>query len=284
MAPVLLRLRVMMVLCLRAFTALAFATLLVGPASAAEPGAMPTEATAQIALAQRYEHAEGLPRDFDKALALYCAAARQGSAVAALDIGWMFLNGRGVARNDATGAAWLRLAAERGEGHAAQLLQRLRVAAAVTPTGCPAPERRLIAPVPPAQIAKIVAETAPRLRVDPKLVLAVIAAESAFQSDAVSPKNAQGLMQLMPETAARFGVKDVFDPRENIKGGTRYLQWLIAHFEGDLTLALAGYNAGENAVTRYGGVPPYPETQAYVEKVSRLYGANRHRVERDIHG
>ena len=132
----------------------------------------------------------------------------------------------------------------------------------------------------PPEIALLVAQVAAEYRIDPKLLLAVIATESAFQVDAVSPRNAQGLMQLMPETAARFGVKNPFDPAENIRGGTRYLRWLLATFTGDLKLALAAYNAGEEAVMRYGGVPPYPETQTYLQRVRLLYPAERHPYDR----
>src|SRR5260221_106812 len=118
---------------------------------------------------------------------------------------------------------------------------------------------------PPKEIARLVAETAAAYRIDPKLVLSVIATESAYQTDAVSQRNAGGLMQLMPETAQRFGVKNVFDASENIRGGTQYLRWLLTYFEGDLSLALAAYNAGEGAVTRYGGVPPFAETRGHVQ-------------------
>jgi len=112
-------------------------------------------------------------------------------------------------------------------------------------------------------------------QVDPLLVLAVIATESAFQADAVSPGNAQGLMQLMPETARRFGATDPLDPTENIRAGTRYLRWLLSYFAGDLSLALAAYNAGEGAVIHYGGVPPFPETEAYLRKIRTLYPVER---------
>ena len=106
--------------------------------------------------------------------------------------------------------------------------------------------------------------------VDPLLVHSVIQAESAFQPLAISAKGAEGLMQLMPATARRFGVSDIFDPRENIEGGVRYLKYLRDLFQDD-RLAIAAYNAGEGAVTKYKGVPPYRETAAYVEKVSRGY-------------
>ncbi|ABV92875.1 lytic transglycosylase catalytic [Dinoroseobacter shibae DFL 12 = DSM 16493] len=104
-------------------------------------------------------------------------------------------------------------------------------------------------------------------RVSPALVLSVMAVESSGRPDAVSPKGAQGLMQLIPATAARFDVDDPFDPADNIAGAVRYLDWLMGTFDGDAILALAGYNAGENAVKGAGGVPDYPETRAYVPKV-----------------
>lgn len=106
--------------------------------------------------------------------------------------------------------------------------------------------------------------------VPPTLVRAVIQVESEFDKNAVSSKGAQGLMQLMPFTARRFGVLDAFDARQNIFGGVQYLRLLLDMFGGDMALALAGYNAGENAVVRYNGIPPYKETQNYVRKIQSL--------------
>jgi hypothetical protein len=108
--------------------------------------------------------------------------------------------------------------------------------------------------------------------VDAALVEAVMRVESAFNPRAVSHKGAQGLMQLMPHTATRFGVKNAFDPEQNILGGTRYLAWLLEQFGGDVSLACAAYNAGEKVVLRYGGIPPYRETREYVTKIARLLG------------
>ncbi len=111
--------------------------------------------------------------------------------------------------------------------------------------------------------------------VEEAVVRAIIHAESAFNPSALSRVGAQGLMQLMPATARRFGVSNAFDVAQNIQGGVQYLAWLLKRFNGDLTLAAAGYNAGEGAVDRYGGVPPYSETQRYVQRVAIL--AQRYR-------
>ena len=117
-------------------------------------------------------------------------------------------------------------------------------------------------------VGSIVLKVAQEVDVSPHLLHAVIAVESAYDARAVSPKGAQGLMQLMPATSQRFGVRDPFDPHENVRGGARYLKTLLAQFNGDLQLTLAAYNAGENAVVRYGNrVPPFAETQKYVPKV-----------------
>lgn len=107
---------------------------------------------------------------------------------------------------------------------------------------------------------------------DPRFVHAVIQQESRYKSEAVSNAGAQGLMQLMPATAKRFGCDDPHDASANIKAGTKYLAWLLKRFDGDVSLALAGYNAGEGAVDKYDGVPPYSETQNYVRKIVANYG------------
>ncbi|MFT3756139.1 MAG: lytic transglycosylase domain-containing protein [Pseudoxanthomonas sp.] len=115
-----------------------------------------------------------------------------------------------------------------------------------------------------------IASAAREFGVEESVVRAIIHAESAYRPNAVSRVGAQGLMQLMPATASRFGVSDAFDPGQNIRGGVQYLSWLLKRYRGDLTLAAAGYNAGEGAVDRHGGVPPYKETQMYVQRVAQL--------------
>jgi hypothetical protein len=115
--------------------------------------------------------------------------------------------------------------------------------------------------------AELIGGAAERHRLPPELLTAVAIAESALDPRAVSPKGARGLLQLMPDTATRFGVTDLHDPRQNIEAGAQYLHWLLERFEGRTDLALAGYNAGEGAVERHGGIPPYPETRSYVARV-----------------
>jgi soluble lytic murein transglycosylase-like protein len=115
-------------------------------------------------------------------------------------------------------------------------------------------------------------QVAEEVGIEAALLQAVVQQESGFNPRAVSPAGAAGLMQLMPATARRFGVRDRFDPAQNLRGGARYLAWLLHHFDQDLDLALAGYNAGEGSVRRYGNrVPPFAETQAYVSAVRRRY-------------
>ncbi|MGB6481877.1 MAG: lytic transglycosylase domain-containing protein [Candidatus Acidiferrales bacterium] len=124
---------------------------------------------------------------------------------------------------------------------------------------------------PSAKLQGVVNAAAARNNLDPALVQAVIQAESNWNPYAVSRKGAFGLMQLIPSTAERYGVGDVFDPVQNVNGGTRYLRDLLDRYHGDLKKSLAAYNAGEEAVQRYGGVPQYPETRAYVRKVTTTY-------------
>jgi soluble lytic murein transglycosylase-like protein len=122
------------------------------------------------------------------------------------------------------------------------------------------------------RIDEIIVAAATRHGVEPLLLYSVMHQESAFNSQAVSPKGARGLMQLMPATAARFGVRNIFDPEQNIHAAAQYLRFLLDLFDGNVNLALAGYNAGEGAVKKYGyAVPPYPETINYVRKIKRRY-------------
>jgi soluble lytic murein transglycosylase-like protein len=126
-----------------------------------------------------------------------------------------------------------------------------------------------------ADVVAIVERAARRHGLDPALVLAVVSVESAFKPQAVSTKGAQGLMQLMPRTAASLGVENAFDPEQNVDAGVRHLESLVRLYDGNLTRALAAYNAGQGAVAKHGGVPPYRETRAYVKKVLERYRAKQ---------
>jgi soluble lytic murein transglycosylase-like protein len=245
---------------------------------------------ALIAEAAMYEHGEGFPRDLPLAAALYCQAARLGAADAQYALGWMAANGRGMPRDDA--AAWRLFSAAADQGHvqATELVQTLPPRPDASLPACMTPDlprQAALAPdpwpapadYPPASapVRRIVERLAPTYEVDPELAMAVIAVESGFRANAVSPKNAQGLMQLIPATAQRFNVADPLDPESNVRGGLAYLRRLLALFNGDVRLVAAAYNAGEGAVLRHRGVPPYRETRDYVMRIARLYSLPVHR-------
>jgi soluble lytic murein transglycosylase-like protein len=137
------------------------------------------------------------------------------------------------------------------------------------------PERRQVRPGSGAQYRDLIDRAAREHGLHPDLVYAVAAVESSFDPLARSVKGAQGLMQLMPETADRFGVRDAWNPEDNVRGGARFLRYLLDLFEGNLRLALAAYNAGENVVLTQGRIPPYAETRTYVAKIMKRFGDGR---------
>jgi len=231
------------------------------------PGSERTSTSFQLAL--RYEHGEGVLRDPARAIELYCDAASDNDPRAYLNLGWMYAMGRGVPHDDAKAVGWWRKAANRGIPQATNLLQLMRHVAPAADSACDLPGRQKSHLT--EQLRELIKRHADRENLDERLVTAVIWVESAFDSRAISPKNAKGLMQLMPVTAVRFGVKDPFDPGQNIQAGTRYLRVLLDHFSGNLTLALAAYNAGEDIVDRYADIPPISETRNYIKKINRLY-------------
>jgi soluble lytic murein transglycosylase-like protein len=126
------------------------------------------------------------------------------------------------------------------------------------------------------ELDRIIYRTGERYGVDPRLIHAVIWQESKYKNEARSHAGAQGLMQMMPATAKRFNCHNVYDPQENVDAGTRYLRWLLKRFNGDVVLALAGYNAGEGNVDKHDGVPPFAETQKYVRIITGRYGKTYH--------
>lgn len=249
--------------------------------------------SAKVARALAYEHGEGVPKDEKIAAALYCEAAVAGSAEGAFELGWMYANGRGVPRDDATASALFDLAAKSGYRYARVTLERLGgvhglLPDCMRPPMPPPPETQVAddvddgpdpfanLPADKRKIADIVDRLAPRYGIDPRLALAIITVESNFNALARSVKDARGLMQLVPETAARFNVRHPFDVQDNVRGGLSYLRWLLAYYRGEVALAAAAYNAGEGVVDRYRGVPPYPETRDYVRRVLALFRRARH--------
>ncbi|MDQ2872933.1 MAG: lytic transglycosylase domain-containing protein [Candidatus Eremiobacteraeota bacterium] len=147
-------------------------------------------------------------------------------------------------------------------------------------SGGPDPATAGPAMLPPAQIDGLVASNSSAWGVDPALVKAIIANESGFNASATSRTGAQGLMQLEPGTAAGLGVSDAYDPAQNVSGGTRYIRGLLDRFHGDMRLAVAAYNAGPGAVEKYAGVPPYAETQNYVQNVLSSYEKYKNQTSR----
>ena len=287
---------VAMRLCFPSLLSILIATLCAAvPAQAqdrASGGAVESNPAAKLRLeAISYEHGEGVPRNPILAAALYCEGARLGDAQAQFNLGWMYANGRGVERSDPLAAFFFHAAAEQGLEAARVMLQVVNIPAAAAPdcmrdpepplaefppvveAALPSVDYRAIAP---QKIFDLVMKMAPQYKVEPQLALAIISAESNFNVLALSPKNAQGLMQLIPQTSERFNVKNAFDPAQNIRGGLTYLRWLLAYFEGDVALVAAAYNAGEGKVERYRGVPPYQETRAYVQRILKAVGALVH--------
>ena len=277
------------------------------PAQAATASA--EQAVAWREQARALEHGEGVTRDTSAAVALYCQAAVAGDTLARYNLGWIFANGRGVQRDDAQAAYFFQLAADQGDEPARRMLasvgqpthkptcvaqieaeraaeqqaiaqQATEVQAIAQRTAeREALENRYKALIDSAQrrqIYAIVQRLAPEYGIHPALAVALIRAESNFDPQAVSEKNAQGLMQLIPETAARFRVKKPFDPEQNIRGGMAYLRWLLAYFQGDVDLTVAAYNAGEGAVNRFGGVPPFPETRGYLKRIREVFHLPTH--------
>ncbi len=236
----------------------------------------------------------------------YCQGARYGSTEAQYRLAMLYAFGQGVPENRAWAAALFSVAGMQGHAQAAQMLETIEMTSAqlphcvvsdALPEKLPPPPPPPPAPVKRAKLKQPIDDMVAELpqgkqwvieltrslsnwyALDPKLVLSVVAVESNFNHRAKSHKDARGLMQLIPGTAERFNVKNAYDASQNLRGGMRYLRWLLSRYQGNLTYTLAAYNAGEGRVDRYRGVPPYRETRNYVEKVLDLYGLATHRFD-----
>lgn len=228
--------------------------------------------------------------NLQKAIALYCVAASTGNPEGYFRIGRLLATGPASVRSAKLANSYLAMAMRLGNRQAARYYNA-RVGNAPMGDQCgvgmrggqgsysalpntPFNVEAYLARQSPGKqkLATMLRHAAKRHQVDVRLVLAIAIAESNLESRAVSAKNAQGVMQLIPETQQRFGVTRLFDPAQNIKGGVSYLKWLDRRFDGDWVLISAAYNAGEKAVERYGGIPPYDETQEYVKRVLYFAG------------
>lgn len=232
-----------------------------------------------------------------EAASLYCKASRQGSIEGQYRLAMLYAYGKGVPKNRAYAATLFSIASRQGHLEASNMLEIINFSAESLPPCLESnvePEHLSVRDIALSdetvgvdryinQLPKnkqwaldIASTTAEWYEIDPKLVISIIAIESGFQERAKSNADAMGMMQLIPATAERFNVKNAFDAAQNIKGGVRYLKWLLNYYLGDIELAVAAYNAGEKAVDRYKGIPPYKETKEYVRKFRLLYKAKLH--------
>jgi soluble lytic murein transglycosylase-like protein len=230
--------------------------------------------------------------DLWQAAVRYCEAARLGSTEAQYQLGMLYAFGAGVPIQRKYAAALFSMAGQQGHYEAQNMLESIRLESSTLPdcmnSADKQPEKPIFfssaggydidietkltrLPKSKTWIVDMVKTMASWYEIDPHFALSIISVESNFEPGARSVKNAMGLMQMIPATAERFNVGDAFNASQNIKGGLKYLQWLLNRYNGDVALVAAGYNAGEGAVDRYRGVPPYPETEQYVARVLRLY-------------
>jgi len=204
------------------------------------------------------EEGKGVPKNTDMAATLFQRAARFGSDIAQ-DLTQRYKMGKEVLPPCVKGSI-----VEKGSAERSASVTELAALSNHT-----ARSRNPVAGAARTKIVNHVIAEARKYKLDPRLVLAVMSTESAFNPNARSDRNAFGLMQIIPETAERFGVTDIMDPVQNIRGGMAYLRWLLNYYRGDVSLVLAAYNAGPGAVEEYGGIPPFTDTQNYVQQITQ---------------
>lgn len=230
------------------------------------------------------ETGKGVSRNLVLALRLYCDAASMGGPEGYLRIGRLLKTAPGGMRNPGLANAYFAMAAALGSEEALKHHDP-RHANAELDGDCPVGADINYAdsgfdvdaylskqPAAKQQLASLIRKVATKYQINVQFALAIALAESNLNPAAVSPANAQGIMQLIPATQERFGVTRPFDPEQNIRGALAYIRWLEKRFAGDWRLVAAAYNAGEGAVDRYNGIPPYAETQQYVRRVMRFAG------------
>lgn len=254
--------------------------------------------------AANYESNAGSHDDYWQAATIYCEASKLGSIEAQYRLGMLYAFGKGVPENRAFAASLFSLASRQGHAKAFDMLETVHFESQDLPpcvTSDTLPEKR---PPPVLETAEhhtepidLYLESLPDSKswiidltnkisdwyeIDPRLVLSIITVESEFEPKARSHKSAMGLMQLIPATAERFNVKNAFNASQNIRGGIEYLRWLLSYYRGSIELTTAAYNAGEKAVDRYLGIPPYPETREYVKRLKKLYLRSTHPYDENI--
>jgi soluble lytic murein transglycosylase-like protein len=241
--------------------------------------------------AARAQQGDGAPAAFEadpSTVAALCRRARLGDANSQYELAWIFTHAQGEARRDDWAHYLFFAAAGNGHEDARKVLLSVTWPQADVPDCIRRPTVASVGPSvalrAPPHIERLVQQLAPQFNVNPKLALAIIAVESNYNTVALSNKNAMGLMQLIPDTAKRFGVRNAFDPQQNIRGGMAYLRWLLAYYQGDVKLVAAAYNAGEGNVDKHRGVPPFAETQDYVRRVVERFGSAPHPFDAQITG